>query len=256
MCILNISYKTHPNYKMIIAANRDEFYSRPTAKASFWEDHPALLAGKDLHAGGTWLGITKTGKFSAITNYRSSAEYKKDAPSRGKLVIDFLAGTADPKDYAANLIKNGHLYNGFNLLFSDQSELYYFSNHTRESAMLSPGIYGLSNHLLDAPWPKVEKSKQSFTKAIMHKNISDSDLFEILLDTSKPPDEELPDTGVGLELERVLSSVFVATPIYGTVSSTLIFISNKDEVRFIEKSLNSSSKEWTTTEFNFILDRD
>lgn len=255
MCILNISYKTHPDYKMIIAANRDEFYSRPTAKASFWENHPLLLAGKDLHAGGTWLGITKSGKFSAITNYRSTAEYKKDAPSRGKLVSDFLAGTDNPKAYADKLMKTGHIYNGFNLLFSDQSELYYFSNHTRESAMLPPGIYGLSNHLLNAPWPKVEKSKLLFTKALMNKNVSESELFEILLDTSKPPDEELPDTGVGLELERVLSSVFVATPIYGTVSSTLIFISNKDEVRFIEKSLNSGSKEWTTTEFNFILDR-
>ncbi len=240
---------------MIIAANRDEFYSRPSAKASFWDDHPGLLAGKDLQAGGTWLGITKTGKFSAITNYRSNAEYKKGAPSRGQLVIDFLAGSDDPKDYAAKLLETGHLYNGFNLLFSDQSDLYYFSNHTRESAVLSPGIYGLSNHLLNTLWPKVEKSTLSFSKALMNKNVSDSDLFEILSDTSKPADELLPDTGVGLELERVLSSVFVATPFYGTVSSTVIFVSNKDEVRFIEKSLNSSSEEWTTSEFNFILDR-
>ena len=255
MCILNISYKTHSSYKMIIAANRDEFYSRPTAKASFWEDHPGLLAGKDLQAGGTWLGITKTGKFSAITNYRSSDEYRKDAPSRGKLVIDFLAGRDNPKDYAGKLIKNGHLYNGFNLLFSNQCELYYFSNKTQESAILSPGIYGLSNHLLNAPWPKVEKSKLLFTEALMNKNVSDSDLFEILLDTSKPSDEKLPDTGVGLELERTLSPVFVKSSFYGTVSSTVIFISNKDEVRFIEKSINISSKEWTTSEFNFILGR-
>ena len=255
MCILNISFKAHSKYKMIIAANRDEFYSRPTAKASFWENHPGLLAGKDLQAGGTWLGITKTGKFSAITNYRSTAKYKKDAPSRGKLVIDFLAGRDHPKDYAVKLIKNGRLYNGFNLLFSNQSLLYYFSNQTQELAILSPGVYGLSNHLLNTPWPKVEKSRLLFTKALMNKNVSDSDLFEILLDTSKPSDELLPDTGVGLEVERALSPVFVTTSFYGTVSSTVIFISNKDEVRFIEKSLNISSKEWTTSEFNFILDR-
>ncbi len=255
MCIVNISYKAHSKYKMIIAANRDEFYSRPTAKAAFWEDHPGLLAGKDLQAGGTWLGITKSGKFAAITNYRSTAKYKKDAPSRGKLVIDFLAGRDHPEDYAAKLIKNGHLFNGFNLLFSDQSLLYYFSNHTQESAILPPGIYGLSNHLLNTPWPKVEKSRLLFTRALMNKNVSDSDLFEMLLDSSKPSDELLPDTGVGLEVERALSAVFVATSVYGTVSSTVIFISHKDEVRFIEKSLNINSKEWTTSEVNFILDR-
>jgi uncharacterized protein with NRDE domain len=255
MCLLLLSYKAHSNYKMIIAANRDEFYSRPTAPASFWKEYPDLLAGKDLKGGGTWLGITKRGKFAAITNYRNPANFMKDAPSRGKLVLDFLTGRDSPKNYADALIKNSLLYNGFNLLLSNQSELYYFSNQTQKSALLSPGIYGLSNHLLDTPWPKVEKSKASFIKVLNDENISASDIFDILSDTSKPPDELLPDTGVGLAIERALSPVLIATALYGTRSSTVIFIKYTDEIRFIEKSLNTSTNEWTTSEFNFILDR-
>ena len=164
MCLLLLSYKAHANYKMIIAANRDEFYSRPTAPSSFWKEHPDLLAGKDLKGGGTWLGITKGGKFAAITNYRNPANFMKDAPSRGKLVLDFLTERDSPRNYADALIKNSQLYNGFNLLLSNQSELYYFSNQMQKSVLLSPGIYGLSNHILDTPWPKVEKSKASFIK--------------------------------------------------------------------------------------------
>jgi uncharacterized protein with NRDE domain len=254
MCLLLLSYRTHPNYKMIIAANRDEFYDRPTAPASFWKEHPYLLAGKDLKNGGTWLGMTKRGKFAAITNYRNPGNFMKEAPSRGKLVLDFLTGIDSPKNYADALLKKSHLYNGFNLLIADQSELYYFSNQTQKSTPLSPGIYGLSNHFLDTPWPKVEKSKASFIKVLNNENIAVSNLFDILSDTSKSPDELLPDTGVGLEIERALSPVLIATASYGTRSSTVIFIKYTDEIRFIEKSLNTSSKEWTTSEFNFILD--
>ncbi len=255
MCLLLLSYKAHPNYKMIIAANRDEFYNRPTAPASFWKEHPDLLAGKDLKEGGTWLGITKRGEFAALTNYRNPANFIKDAPSRGKLVLDFLTGGDSPKNFVDALIKNGRLYNGFNLLLSYQSDLYYFSNQTQKLALLSPGIYGLSNHILDTPWPKVEKSKASFMKVLNDENISASDIFDILSDTSKPPDELLPDTGVGLAIERALSPVLIATALYGTRSSTVIFIKYTDEIKFIEKSLNTSTKEWTTSEFNFILDR-
>ncbi len=255
MCLLLLSYKAHSNYKVIIAANRDEFYSRPTAPASFWKEHPDLLAGRDLKGGGTWLGITRGGKIAAITNYRDPAKYRKDAPSRGKLVLDFLTGRASPKNYADALIKNSRLYNGFNLLLFEQSELCYFSNQAQKPVLLSPGIYGLSNHMLDTPWPKVEKSKASFTEVLNNDNISASDLFDILSDTSKPPDELLPNTGVGLAIERALSPVLISTALYGTRSSTVIFIMHTDEVRFIEKSLNTSSKEWTTSEFNFMLDR-
>jgi len=255
MCLLLLSYNTHSQYKMIIAANRDEFYSRPAAPAAFWKEHPSLLAGRDLKGGGTWLGITKRGDFAAITNYRDPAHFVKDAPSRGMLVLDYLTGRDSPKNYADALLKNSLRYNGFNLLLSNQSELYYVSNQMQKSVLLSPGIYGLSNHFLDTPWPKVEKSKASFLNVLNDENISAFDMFDILLDTSKPSDKLLPDTGVGLAIERALSPVFISTTLYGTRSSTVIFIKYTGEIRFIEKSLNTSSKEWTTSEFNFMLDR-
>ncbi len=251
MCLLLISYESHPKYKLIIAANRDEFYNRPAGHAKFWEDHPSVLAGRDLQAGGTWLGVTKQGRFAAITNYRDMKSLKKDAPSRGELVSSFLAGNDSCKIFSQNLLASAENYNGYNLLFSDLNYFYYFSNQTKKSIRLSYGIYGLSNHLLDTPWHKVEKSKTSFKKILNEENVSSNDLFEILSDTSTPPDELLPDTGLELEIERAVSPVFVSTPFYGTRSSTVIFIDRNDNVTFTEKSLKQETKEWKTSEFHF-----
>ncbi|MHB1687657.1 MAG: NRDE family protein [Ignavibacteriaceae bacterium] len=255
MCLLLISYKNHPKYKLIVAANRDEFYKRPASPAHFWGDTPDLLAGKDLEAGGTWLGLTKSGNFSAITNYRDMKNMKKDAPTRGKLVTDFLLNNFSPSNYSKLLKEKSDLYNGYNLIFGDKQSMNYFSNQTKTLIELTPGIYGLSNHLLDTPWYKVEKSKKSFSKVLMKKNIDAGDLFEILSDTSIPPDDMLPDTGVGLDVERAVSPVFVATPSYGTRSSTVIFIDMENHVTFVEKSLNSVSGKWIKLSFKFeILD--
>ena len=253
MCMLLVSYESHPKYKLIIAANRDEFYNRPAAPAKFWEDKPSLLAGRDLEAGGTWLGITKQGRFAAITNYRDMKNFKKDAPSRGELVAGFLTGNDSPDIFSEKLYASADKYNGYNMLFTDMNDFFYFSNQTKKSLQLSPGIYGLSNHLLDTPWPKVEKSKTSFKKIMNEENVSAAGLFEILSDTSRPPDELLPDTGIGLEIERAVSPVFISTTFYGTRSSTIIFIDRKNNAEFIEKSLNPDSKECTSSSYKFKL---
>ena len=255
MCLLLISYKNHPRYKLIVAANRDEFYNRPASPAHFWEDKPELLAGKDFEAGGTWLGLTSSGKFSAITNYRDIKNLKKDAPTRGKLVTDFLSNNFSPVDYIKELEEKSDLYNGYNLIFGDIKKMNYFSNQTKKSIELTPGIYGLSNHLLDTPWYKVEKSKKSFSKILAKQDIDYRDLFEILSDRSYPADDMLPDTGVGLKIERAVSPVFVATPYYGTRSSTVIFIDIDNHVTFAENSLNTVSGKWIKSSFEFeILD--
>ncbi len=250
MCLLLISYETHPKYKLIIAANRDEFYNRPALPAKFWENNN-ILAGKDLRAGGTWLGITRTGRFAAITNYRDKEKQKSDAPSRGELVAGFLNSNLSSDEFAASIHDTAGSYNGYNLIFGDKSSLNYFSNKTNKHLRLTPGIYGLSNHLLDTPWPKVEKSKKSFTKILNKENISPEDLFEILSDKSVPPDELLPDTGVGLEIERAVSPVFVSTPMYGTRSSTVIFINRSNALLFMEKSLDTKKEKWITSTYNF-----
>lgn len=250
MCLLLISYENHPRYKLIIAANRDEFYNRPAMPAQFWEGN-SILAGKDLQGGGTWLGITRSGRFAAITNYRDKEKLKTDAPSRGDLVAGFLNTELTSMDFTKRLIETAGLYNGYNMIYIDKEGANYFSNKSKRHISLIPGIYGLSNHLLDTPWPKVEKSKKSFTGILKNSDISAEDLFEILSDNSIPPDDLLPDTGVGLEIERAVSPVFVSTPFYGTRSSTVLLIDRAGEVSFMEKTLNSGTGEWIRKSFSF-----
>ena len=166
MCLLLLALHSHPDYKLVIAANRDEYYERPTATAAFWEDAPGLLAGRDLRAGGTWLGITTEGRIAAITNFRAPGSEKSRAPSRGNLVSDFLLGRDSPGDYLSGLEKQAHQYNGFNLIVGRTDELYWYSNRGGQSRSLSPGIYGVSNSLLDTPWPKVTQGKLAMKRLL------------------------------------------------------------------------------------------
>ena len=253
MCLLLISYNTHPEYPLIVAANRDEFYNRPTEKAHFWKDYPDLLAGKDIEAGGTWLGITKSGRFAAITNYRDMKTIKEKAPSRGKLTLNFLTSEIPPVKYGYSLSEKAKEYNGYNLLFSDPETMFYFSNQTMESRQLSPGLYGLSNHLLDTPWPKVVRSKESFLKAITAERISEESLFEILSDDRQADDDQLPETGLSRELERAVSPVFIKSDGYGTRSSTILMVSNVKNVLFVERALDTNSGKWNESRFEFKL---
>ncbi len=255
MCLLLLAYKTHPVYKLILAANRDEFYERQTAPLNNWKDHPELYAGKDLKGKGTWLGITKSGKIAAVTNYRDMTKIKLDAPTRGNLITRFLLENITAADYSKQLLKTSDLYNGYNLVYGRIDDLYYFSNILKESVELTPGIHGLSNHLMDTPWPKVIKSKKEFSQILKESNPSDNRLFELLKDNEVFTDETLPDTGLGKELERLVSPIFTLTEKYGTRSSSLIFVDNNDNVTFTEKSFNNKNKEWKTVSFNFKIER-
>ena len=239
MCLLVFAFKTHPSYKLILAANRDEFFERPTAPAKFWDETPQLLAGKDLKAGGTWLGITKQGKIAAITNYRDPSSIKKNAPSRGRIVSHYLVGNEDPDVYLRKLLKDADQYNGFNLILGNRDDLYWCSNRSGGYRRLSAGIYGLSNHLLDTPWPKISLSKDALSRLISAgKNPSPETLFRLLADRSIPDDSRLPSTGVGIEWERILSPVFIVSSNYGTRSSTLLFIDRQDHVSFYERTFS------------------
>jgi len=254
MCLLLLSYGTNPNYKLIIAANRDEFYDRPAALLHNWETYPELYAGKDLKGNGTWLGITKKGRIAAITNYRDMTKIKDNAPTRGKLVTDFLLNEMSPELYADLLLETADNYNGYNLIFGNCDSLYYLSNISKKTVKLSKGIYGLSNHLLDSPWPKVIKSKKIFSDIINEPNPSDNALFDLLKDDEIYPYETLPDTGLSKELERMVSPIFTVTEKYGTRSSSVIFIDVNKKVRFTEKSFNNKSKGWTTTSTAFEIE--
>ncbi len=251
MCLLLISFLNHPKYKLIIAANRDEFYKRPATSAHFWDMNPNLLAGKDIEAGGTWLGITTSGKFSAITNYRDLRNIKQNAPTRGKLVTDYLLNNNSTSEFAKDLKEKSDLYNGYNLIFGNLNGLNYFSNQTKILYELKPGIYGLSNHLLDTPWYKVEKSKELFSKILTKKNLISDDFFEILSDKTLSPDDLLPDTGLEKKSEQAISAIFVSTSEYGTRSSTVILVNHQNLATFTEKSLNIETGKWIRSSFEF-----
>ncbi len=251
MCLIVFAKNYHPEYKLIFAANRDEFYERPALPVHFWNDEP-ILAGKDLKAEGTWCGITKHGRFAAITNYRNLKSIKKNAVSRGKIVTDFLTGTSSPKFYSKGLADSANQYNGYSLIFGNKSNLYFFSNQTKKLAEIENGIHGLSNHLLDTPWFNVERGKDFMKKAIEKNDNLVDDLFAMLSDNTISPNDELPETGLDKETERKISSIFVELPEYGTRSSTVLLIDKNDKVSFIEKALNAN-KEWITNKFEFEL---
>lgn len=234
MCVIVVGWRVSAEYPLVVIANRDEFFDRPTAPAAFWEDAPGVLAGRDLEAGGTWLGITRNQRFAAITNFREPHHVIPDAPSRGHLVADFLKARRRPDTYLRAVARQGKQYNGFNLLVADRDSLHYYSNRNEAPVPLPPGIYGLSNNRLDVPWPKIEAAKSFFVHAMAA--LPDLEpCFQILADDEIAPDGQLPDTGIGLEWERVLSSIFVCSPEYGTRSSTVIAVRADNSVRFVER---------------------
>lgn len=241
MCLINFQYKEHPKYKLIVAANRDEFYGRPTQQAHFWEDEPSILAGRDLQQGGTWLGITKTGRFAALTNFRDPSKPEAGKISRGALVRDFLAGTSSPPDFLAELSPSD--YTGFNLLIGDSSGLFYYNNLQSETSEISPGTYGLSNHFLDTPWPKVVKGKKYLSEYLSsHEEIELDALFTILANSEQANDAELPHTGIGLDFERKLSAMFIKTPDYGTRSASVVLIDYDDNIIFAERTYEKGER--------------
>ena len=239
MCLLLVALKADERFPLVLAANRDEFYGRPAAPAAWWDENPEILAGRDLQAGGTWLGLTRGGRVAALTNFRQPAMPRPDARSRGALVAEFLASAASAAEFAERLSAEAELYNGFNLFFGDlDGGFYFFSNRTsRPPEPIAPGFHGLSNHLLDTPWPKVERGRRGLRTWLDSAEDPDpEELLALLSDRTQPPDAELPDTGVGLELERVLAPMFLHTPMYGTRCSTVLIVDFQRQARFIERS--------------------
>jgi uncharacterized protein with NRDE domain len=256
MCLILLAYDTHPEYRLILAANRDEFFTRPTAPAAFWDDAPDLLAGIDLKEGGTWLGVARNGRIAAITNYRDPRSERQNAPSRGGLVSGFLCSYTSLDDYLEFLKKEGAAYNGFNLIFGDIGRLCFYSNRHESPQFIATGIHGLSNHLLDTPWPKVVRGKEALKQLVSGgKTIHPDALFAILADRTIAPDTILPDTGVGIELERFLSPIFISTPTYGTRSSTIIIIDRTNRITFIERTFNGFLENATDVILQFRIEK-
>ena len=252
MCLIALAHRVHPAFPLVVAANRDEFHGRPTDPAAFWEDQPDILAGRDLECMGTWLGVTRTGRFAAVTNYRDPADVRTSAESRGTLVSRFLGGTMTAAAFFSEVAAHGEDYRGFNLLAGDGTELYCYSNRDGAPRRLEPGIYGLSNHLLDTPWPKVRVARDRL-EAALHPAPAPEPLFTLLADTGISPDTELPQTGVGTERERMLSAARIVSASYGTRCSTVVLQGSDGRVQFAERTYGPEGEELATVRYEFGL---
>ncbi|NTV71926.1 MAG: NRDE family protein [Azonexaceae bacterium] len=238
MCLIVVGWRVHPDYPLVVAANRDEFYVRPTASLARWLDAPEVIGGLDLEAGGTWLGVSESGRFAAVTNVREPG-MAKGAQSRGRLTREFLTARSSAGEYAAGI--DGAQYSGFNLLLCDGDTLVYCSNRDGQPRSLAPGIYGLSNHLLDSPWPKLLAARESFAKALPRLP-DESAFFELLADQAIVADENLPSTGVPIEWERLLSAIFVKSESYGTRASTLLWQGARGKITVHENSFGPNGQ--------------
>lgn len=253
MCLIAFAWRHDPRYPLVVAANRDEFHQRPTAPAAFWPECPEILAGRDLLGRGTWLGISSRGRFAALTNLRSGHEGRRDAPSRGLLVSEFLLGAQSPEGYLEEVARRAHRYNGFCLVVSDGSDMAWYCARDSAPSLLASGVYGLSNARLDESWPKVELLKSGLAGVLSRPRWRSGDLMALLGDRSPAPDEDLPDTGVGLAQERIYSCAFVTGVHYGTRSSTVLTVDAEGCVDFTERSYDSGS-ESAKVHFSFDID--
>jgi uncharacterized protein with NRDE domain len=224
MCLAVIAWNTHPRWKLVVVANRDEYHGRPATAMRPWDQMPSVLAGRDIRAGGTWLGVRPDGRFALLTNYRDPTNLKPTAPSRGKLVENFLLEDSEAVPYLNGLSPTQSSYNGFNLLVSDSRCLAYASNRTEPfSQPIASGVYGLSNALLNTPWPKTQKTVNAIRQLLtLQANATPEDFIAVMRDTNPVSDDLLPSTGIGLDRERLLATPFIISPSYGTRCTTLI----------------------------------
>lgn len=250
MCLILLSFQQHSEFPLVLAANRDEFYRRPSQTAHFWDKSPQVLGGRDLEQGGTWLGISRQGRIAAVTNIRAPNSNNTSAKSRGKLTRDFLTGEETPAQYYKKIQPELDQYNGFNLIFGDAANLYYLSSDDGELVRLEAGLYGLSNAGLDTPWPKVREAKQAFQHLLQP--VPDvTGIVAMLGDGSRAADEQLPDTGIGLEWERILSSRFIHTPDYGTRATTVLSVSRHGSVHFYEQNFLANGNQGEVQAYRF-----
>ena len=255
MCLILFALDVSPAFPLVLAANRDEFYNRLSRPMNQWDQAPGIIAGKDVSGGGTWMGVHPHGRFAALTNFRAPALQKNNAPSRGEIILDLLADPTPIPKQLKTLEKRSARYNGFNLLSGNIQNkavaLHWYSNQGPGPTSVPPGLHGLSNALLDTPWPKVNRGKRLLENQLqICRGHDDAALLSILTDTLKPDDGDLPDTGVGLEWERILSPLFIQSPSYGTRCSTLMKVDTQGNITLIERSYHKENrKQFTDRKF-------
>jgi len=255
MCLLIFAHQVAREYPLLVAANRDEFHARPTSASDFWAAHPELLAGKDLQQGGTWMGVTRSGRFAAVTNYRDPSQSAVAPRSRGELPLTYLAGSQDPETFLKKVAAMARDYGGFNLLVGDRHNLWYFANSDdMDPQCLPPGVYGLSNARLDTPWPKVQLGKARMLALLQAGPISHSALATVVTDRQRADQRTLSGHGLDGSMETTLSAQFIVTDTYGTRSSTTVWIDAHDQASWREQSFDKDGALSTVQHKEFEVD--
>lgn len=234
MCVLFLAWKSHPRYRLVLAGNRDEYRVRPTAPLAAWSGRPDVVGGRDLQAGGSWLAADRGGRFAAVTNFRQ-VPLAAGARSRGQLVGDYILGGDSPGVFVRRLDADGAHYGGTNLFLGDRESLWHWSNRGEVNRFMAPGLYGLSNGMIEDDWPKMRRGREALARIVAAETIDEDAVFTLLADRTPGDDHELPDTGVGRDMERLLSPIFIAGADYGTRASTLLLIGHDGSVRMREK---------------------
>lgn len=241
MCLIAIAYQAHPAWPLVVAANRDEFHARPALPADWWADAPQVWGGRDQTAGGSWMAVSRQRRFAAVTNVRRMQPPDPRAPSRGSLIQDFMTSSDSAAAYAEQLAGRADRYAGFNLLLYDGDQLYFASNQDAcARAPVRPGVHCVSNASLDTPWPKAQRLRAAMQGWLTAPDPDDQALFAALADRAPVPDEQLPDTGVGLEMERLLSPPFICSPRYGTRASTVLTLAASGALRISERRFDAA----------------
>lgn len=243
MCLIALAYRAHPAFELVVAANRDEYHARPTALAAAWEDAPEVFGGRDLSQGGSWLALSKRGRLACVTNVRRMASPDPAAPSRGGLVASFVRGRESAQAFSEGIAARAMAFAGFNLLLWDGSDLRYLNNHPAfVSRTVPPGVHVVSNADLDTPWPKTERLREAMVAWVAAGEEDEAPLLAALADPRPASDGDLPDTGVGLDLERLLSPAFIVNPRYGTRCTTIATLGRDGSVRFTELRFDPSGR--------------
>ncbi|WP_299197293.1 NRDE family protein [uncultured Amphritea sp.] len=252
MCLILFAYNYHPDYRLILTANRDEFYHRPTRPMQYWPDQPQLLAGQDLEQGGTWLGITRSGRFAALTNHRDGFRQPQGVSSRGNLPLQFLLSEMSSQTFIRET--NADRFDGFNQLIDDGHQLGYLSNRADALLPVPEGIHGISNAVFDTPWPKLVGAKAALKNCIDSGLLTADGLIQLMRDPTTYSDEQLPDTGINIELERLLSASFIHSEKYGTRATTVVLIKHSGEAELIEQNYDAQGATGRS-QFSFHIDR-
>jgi uncharacterized protein with NRDE domain len=250
MCLIVFAWKTHPEYRLVMAANRDELHNRPAQELHWWPDHPEILAGRDLQAGGTWLAAGRSGRIAAVTNYREQLDRRSGARSRGELVSNFVRSEVAAVEYCSSL--QAKRYAGFSLLTIDHDDLCYVSNRCDAATSLSPCIYGLRNASLDTPWPNLLRSRAALADLVATGRLNESELFRLMADRKPAAIEEVASDGLPFGQARALTAPFILTAEYGTRCTTAVMWDYAGKISVTEKRFDAAGQPVGESRFSFV----